>query len=110
MFCLVLSQVSKGQSASHIYPVDRNTESFDLRPMHFLRLVGCGTGVPISQVLIERGFKVYGVDAPPAIVVVAWGFFFLLDAEVQRGLIKKIGGVLQSGSSSSGCLSAGKAL
>ena len=58
--------------------------------MHFLRLVGCGTGVPISQVLIERGFKVYGVDAPPAIVVVAWGFFFLLDAEVQRGLIKKL--------------------
>jgi SAM-dependent methyltransferase len=88
--------------------------------------LGCGTGVPISQVLIERRFNVYGVDASPTIVaafrarfpgvpvecaaveesdffartfdgVVAWGLFFLLDANVQRRLIKKIGGVLQSG-------------
>lgn len=88
--------------------------------------LGCGTGVPISKVLIERGFKVYGVDASPTIVaafrtrfpnipvdcadvqdsdffartfdgVVAWGLFFLLDAEVQRKVIKKIAGVLRSG-------------
>lgn len=88
--------------------------------------LGCGTGVPISQVLIERGFKVYGVDASPTIVaafrdrfpgvpvkcaavedsdffartfdaVVAWGLFFLLDAEVQHRLVKKISGVLQNG-------------
>ncbi len=88
--------------------------------------LGCGTGVPISQALIERGFKVYGVDASPTIVaafrarfpsvpvecaavedsdffartfdgVVAWGLFFLLDPEVQLGLIKKVAGVLQSG-------------
>ena len=32
MFCVVLSQVSEGQSASPIYPVDRNMESFDLGP------------------------------------------------------------------------------
>jgi len=32
VFCVVLSQVSKGQSASHIYPVDRNMESVDLGP------------------------------------------------------------------------------
>jgi 2-polyprenyl-3-methyl-5-hydroxy-6-metoxy-1,4-benzoquinol methylase len=25
--------------------------------------LGCGSGVPISQVLIEEGFSVYGVDA-----------------------------------------------
>ena len=30
--------------------------------------------------------------------VTAWGLFFLLDAEVQRRLVKKISGVLQSGS------------
>jgi SAM-dependent methyltransferase len=87
--------------------------------------LGCGTGVPISQALIERGFEVYGVDASPKIVaafrarfpsvpvecaavedsnffgrtfdgVVAWGLFFLLDAEIQRRLIKKVAGVLQS--------------
>jgi len=32
VFCIVLSQVPKGQSASNIYPVDRNMESFDLGP------------------------------------------------------------------------------
>jgi SAM-dependent methyltransferase len=88
--------------------------------------LGCGTGVPISQALIERGFNVYGVDASPTMVaafrarfprvpvecaaveesgffgrtfdgVVAWGLFFLLDADVQRRLVAKIAGVLQSG-------------
>ena len=88
--------------------------------------LGCGTGVPISQVLIERGFRVYGVDASPTIVasfrarfptipvecaavedsgffnrtfdgVVAWGLFFLFDVEAQRRLIGKIAGVLRGG-------------
>lgn len=88
--------------------------------------LGCGTGVPISQVLIERGFNVNGVDASPAMVaafrarfptvsvecaavedsdffgrsfdgVVAWGLFFLLDAEVQRRLVAKVAAVLPSG-------------
>ena len=69
--------------------------------------LGCGTGVPISQALIERGFNVHGVDASPTMVaafranfpnipvdcaavedsdffgqtfdgVVAWGLLFLL--------------------------------
>ena len=88
--------------------------------------LGCGTGVPISQVLIERGFQVYGVDASPTMVaafrarfpdvriecaaveesdffgrtfdgVVAWGLFFLLDAEVQRRLLAKVAAVLPGG-------------
>jgi SAM-dependent methyltransferase len=88
--------------------------------------LGCGTGVPISLALIERGFKVYGVDASPTMVaafqarfptvpvecaaveesdffgrtfdgVVAWGLFFLLEADVQRRLVAKIARVLQSG-------------
>lgn len=88
--------------------------------------LGCGTGIPISQTLIERGFKVYGVDASPTIVaafrarfpdvpvecapvehsdffarnfdaVVAWGLFFLLEVEIQRLLITKIARVLRSG-------------
>jgi SAM-dependent methyltransferase len=82
--------------------------------------------VPISQVLIERGFHVYGVDASPTMVaafrarfptvpvecaavedsdffgrtfdgVVAWGLFFLFDVEDQRRLIGRIAGVLRSG-------------
>lgn len=87
--------------------------------------LGCGTGVPISQALIEHGFHVYGVDASPTFVaafrarfsslpvqcaavedsdffgrtfdaVVARGLFFLLDAGSQRSLIMKIAGVLRS--------------
>jgi 2-polyprenyl-3-methyl-5-hydroxy-6-metoxy-1,4-benzoquinol methylase len=88
--------------------------------------LGCGNGVPISQALIERGFNVYGVDASARMVaafrarfptvpvecaavedsdffgrtfdgVVAWGLFFLLDAEVQRRLIAKVAAVLPNG-------------
>jgi SAM-dependent methyltransferase len=88
--------------------------------------LGCGTGVPISQVLLERGCKVHGVDASPSMVaafrtrfpeapvqcaavecsdffgrffdgVVSWGLFFLLDPAVQRGLITKIAAILPSG-------------
>jgi cyclopropane fatty-acyl-phospholipid synthase-like methyltransferase len=88
--------------------------------------LGCGTGVPISQALIERGFNVYGVDASARMIaafrarfpripvecaavedsaffnrtfdgVVAWCLFFLLDAEVQRRLIAKVAAVLPSG-------------
>lgn len=88
--------------------------------------LGCGTGVPISQALIERGFHLYGVDASPTMVaafrarfpdvriecaavedsdffgrifdgVVAWGLFFLLETEVQRRLLAKVAAVLPSG-------------
>jgi SAM-dependent methyltransferase len=88
--------------------------------------LGCGTGVPISQTLIERGFNLYGVDASASMVeafrhrfpsvpvecaavedsnffertfdgVVAWGLFFLLPADIQRNLIPKIAAVLPGG-------------
>jgi 2-polyprenyl-3-methyl-5-hydroxy-6-metoxy-1,4-benzoquinol methylase len=88
--------------------------------------LGCGCGVPISQVLIDRGFDVYGVDASAAMVaafrtrfpdtpvqcaavedsdffgkvfdaVIAWGLFFILDGPTQLGLIQKISPVLKSG-------------
>ena len=88
--------------------------------------LGCGPGVPISETLIQRGFDVYGVDASPTMVaafrtrfptnpvqcaavedsdffgrtfdaVVAWGLFFLLEAEAQRRLITKVAAVLPPG-------------
>ena len=88
--------------------------------------LGCGTGVPISQVLMDRGCQVYGVDASASMVaafrarfpavavecaaaedsdffrrsfdaVVAWGLFFLLEKEVQLRLIAKVATVLASG-------------
>ncbi len=88
--------------------------------------LGCGTGVPITLSLLERGFSVYAVDASPSMAaafrnrfprvpmqcagvedsdffsraydgVIAWGLFFLLSAEAQRGLIAKIGAILRPG-------------
>ena len=88
--------------------------------------LGCGSGVPISQTLIENGFKVYGIDASPTLAasfrarfpgvpmecdaveescfferifegVVAWGLFFLLEAEAQRNLIGKVSTALVPG-------------
>jgi SAM-dependent methyltransferase len=88
--------------------------------------LGCGTGIPISLILIASGYNVYGVDAsasmtaefranfPTAPVqcaavedsdffgrifdgVVAWGLFFLLSAEVQLTLIAKVAAILPSG-------------
>src|SRR3954462_4923429 len=87
-----------------------------LRPGASVLDLGCGNGVPISEVLIQEGFAVHGVDAsatlgakfrerfPNATVecasvedsaffhrrfdaVVAWGLMFLLSPETQRNLI-----------------------
>jgi SAM-dependent methyltransferase len=80
--------------------------------------LGCGHGVPISQVLVEEGFYVYGVDASPTMVaefatrfprahaecaavedssffartfdgIVAWGLMFLLPPANQALIIRK---------------------
>jgi len=88
--------------------------------------LGCGTGVPISQALIDSGLVVYGVDASPSMIaafrarfpqaaaecntvedsaffgrafegVVSWGLMFLLAPEAQLGLIHKVAGVLVPG-------------
>jgi SAM-dependent methyltransferase len=88
--------------------------------------LGCGSGVPISQALIDDGFAVYGVDAAPTLVaafrsrfpgapvacepvetsrffdrtfegVVAIGLIFLLSADVQRALIRRVATALRPG-------------
>jgi 2-polyprenyl-3-methyl-5-hydroxy-6-metoxy-1,4-benzoquinol methylase len=88
--------------------------------------LGCGHGVPISQVLIDDGFAVCGVDAsakmiaafqerfPDALAecssvedseffsatfdgVVAWGLMFLLSPGIQTAVIRKIAGALNRG-------------
>ena len=86
--------------------------------------LGCGTGVPISEALIEDGFEVSGVDASPTLVsefarrfpevslacepvetsaffgrrfdgVVAIGLIFLLPPDAQRSLIFKVASALE---------------
>jgi 2-polyprenyl-3-methyl-5-hydroxy-6-metoxy-1,4-benzoquinol methylase len=88
--------------------------------------LGCGSGVPISEVLIDKGFDVYGVDASPTLVaafrnrfpaahvtcepaetshmfgrtfdgVLAVGLMFLLPEDAQRSLILRMGAALNSG-------------
>jgi 2-polyprenyl-3-methyl-5-hydroxy-6-metoxy-1,4-benzoquinol methylase len=87
--------------------------------------LGCGFGA-ISQVLLEDGFTVYGVDASPSMIrafkerfpeapaecaavedsaffhrtfdaIVAWGLIFLLSPDTQQLLIRKAAKALQSG-------------
>ncbi len=85
--------------------------------------LGCGSGYPITEVLVAEGLKVYAIDAAPSFVeafqrnlpnvpvvceavedstffdrtfdgVVAVGLIFLLSPEKQRGLLQKIAGIL----------------
>ena len=88
--------------------------------------LGCGHGRPITQVLVDEGFVVYGIDASPTLLaklraqfpgipaecnavedsaffertfdgVVAWGLMFLLTPETQQVLIHKIATALRPG-------------
>lgn len=89
-----------------------------LTPGAFVLDIGCGSGIPITQILIEEGFNVFGVDASPTLAarfhanfpavpiecntaedsdffnrtydaVVAWGLMFLLAPENQIAVISK---------------------
>lgn len=88
--------------------------------------LGCGHGVPISQVLVDAGHAVYGVDSSHSMVaafrarfpdapaecatveesaffgrafdgVVAWGLMFLLRPDAQAKLIHKVARALEPG-------------
>jgi SAM-dependent methyltransferase len=88
--------------------------------------LGCGPGLPITEVLVAEGLKVYGVDAAPSMVqafrrnlpdtpivceavqdsrffdrtfdaVLAWGLMFMLSPEDQRRLIQRIADILVPG-------------
>jgi SAM-dependent methyltransferase len=88
--------------------------------------MGCGTGLPITKVLVTEGLNVYAVDAAPSFVeafrrnlpetpiacesvedspffgrtfdgVIAWGLMFLLPPDGQRRLIQRMADVLVPG-------------
>jgi SAM-dependent methyltransferase len=88
--------------------------------------LGCGSGYPITQVLVEAGLAVHGVDASPSMVaafrarfpgvpvecndvvksslfrrefdaVVARGLLFLLRPDAQAQVIEKVGRALARG-------------
>jgi SAM-dependent methyltransferase len=88
--------------------------------------LGCGPGGPRSEVLIDNGFVVYGVDASPSLAqafqrrfpqaqvacetveespffsrafgaAMAWGLMFLLPEESQRRVIHRVARALKPG-------------
>ncbi len=88
--------------------------------------LGCGSGLPITKILVSEGLKVYGIDASPSLVeafrhnlpeipvacesvedslffnrmfdgVLAWGLLFLLKPEAQRSLLRRIADILAPG-------------
>lgn len=88
--------------------------------------LGCGHGVPISQVLVDQGLTVHGVEASPTLcaafrtrfphahvecasveesrffdrrfdAVIAWGLMFLLAREAQARVIHKVSAALNPG-------------
>ncbi|HLO14293.1 MAG TPA: class I SAM-dependent methyltransferase [Anaerolineales bacterium] len=88
--------------------------------------LGCGSGLPITKVLVSEGLNVYGIDASPSLVkafrhnlpeipvacesvedslffdrmfdgVLTWGLRFLLLPEAQRSLIRRMAEILVPG-------------
>lgn len=116
--------MSHRSASTGVAMVRRWTE--DLSPGAAVLDLGCGHGVPISQVLVDRGLTVYGIDASPTMIdrfrarfpgavaecagvenseffgrafdgVIAWGLMFLLSEEMQADLIQKVARVLKPG-------------
>jgi SAM-dependent methyltransferase len=88
--------------------------------------LGCGAGIPVSEVLVKAGFDVYAIDAAPSLVAafrhrfpgaqvacetvedspffertfdaaVAIGVLFLLPEQSQRDVVRRVAGVLRAG-------------
>jgi 2-polyprenyl-3-methyl-5-hydroxy-6-metoxy-1,4-benzoquinol methylase len=88
--------------------------------------LGCGSGIPISKVLVEEGLSVYGIDASATMVnafqhnfpmapvacesaedslffertfdaIICWGLLFLLSKATQAKVIQKAADALQPG-------------
>ncbi|MYN38542.1 methyltransferase domain-containing protein [Duganella sp. FT109W] len=88
--------------------------------------IGCGSGLPISQILVDAGFNVFGIDASPTLLsmfrrrfpaapaacetvqtttffsqqfdgAVAIGLVFLLSEDDQRTMIDRVGQALRPG-------------
>lgn len=97
-----------------------------MQPGSIILDVGCGTGIPVSKVLIEEGMMVYGIDASPTLAhafhqnfpnmpiaceaaedsaffdrqfdgIISWGLMFLLAVESQIILINKAAMALKVG-------------
>ena len=113
---------------SRIGPATVREWTRTLQPGLAILDLGCGHGVPTSQVLVDQGFQIYGVDASSKLIaefrkrfptahaecsavedseffqrkfpaVLAWGLIFLLPVDLQHLLIRRVARVLEPGGS-----------
>jgi SAM-dependent methyltransferase len=97
-----------------------------IQPGSVILDLGCGTGIPVSKILIEEGMRVYGIDASPTLAkafhqnfpdslivcepaedssffdrqfdaIIAWGLLFLMPEDAQIRLIRKVAMALKAG-------------
>jgi cyclopropane fatty-acyl-phospholipid synthase-like methyltransferase len=97
-----------------------------LQPGSVILDIGCGTGIPVSKVLVDAGIIVYGIDASPTLAnafhqnfpdlpiscesveeptffdrqfdgIISVGLMFLLSKETQIALINKVSAALKCG-------------
>jgi 2-polyprenyl-3-methyl-5-hydroxy-6-metoxy-1,4-benzoquinol methylase len=97
-----------------------------LEPNSTVLDLGCGSGIPLTKILLEVGLKVYAIDASPQLVrefqihfpgtsivcemaekskmfdrkfkgIMAWGLIFLLETDAQAILIHKVSEALDRG-------------
>ncbi len=117
--------VAKRQQSS-IGVATARTWARSLPPGASILDLGCGSGAPISMALMHDGFIIYGVDASPSMTaafrnqfpdahvacesvedsfffgrtfdgIIAWGLIFLLSADAQRDLIRRVASALNPG-------------
>jgi SAM-dependent methyltransferase len=97
-----------------------------LQPGSVILDIGCGTGIPVSKVLVDAGMIVYGIDASPILAnafhenfpdlpiaceaaeessffrlqfegIISVGLIFLLSEEAQETVIRKASSALKAG-------------
>ena len=122
----IASEFMRRRGESNIGAATVRRWSRALQPGATVLDVGCGHGIPLAMVLVEHGFNVYWIDASPTLIaafhsrfpqahvscgaaessdffgrtfdgVLAIGLIFLLDADTQRKLIRKVAEALNPG-------------
>ena len=117
---------SRGQNLNGIGAPSVRNWARTLPPGASVLDLGCGTGIPISKVLIDEGMTVYGIDASATLIkafrknfpnapaacepvedssffnrkfdaIISWGLIFLLPEENQVRVLRKAADALQHG-------------
>ena len=112
-----LNGIGAGCVRLWVQSLPRNSSVLDL---------GCGSGIPLTKVIVDEGMQVYGIDASQSLVtefqknlpdifiacepveestffnqkfdaILAWGLLFLLPETVQMDVLHKVSNALEPG-------------